>query len=113
MRLGDTNLTAHHRIPEPVTAGDQVGGADPVPTLGIGPASQRPTPAVDIAVPITAVHTTFVDRTDHRRQRTLGASSQPFEPFEQLGELSPVEPFQGLDSKGSTNSSTSSVVTLI
>ena len=96
MRLRDTDLTAHHRIAEPVTAGDQIGGTDPIPTLGVGPAAQRPTPAIDIAVAITAVHTTFVDRTDHRRQRTLGASSQPFEPFEQLGELPPVEPFQAL-----------------
>ena len=54
MGLGDTDLTATHGIGEPVTAGDQVGGADPIPTLGIGPASQRPTPAVDVAVPIPA-----------------------------------------------------------
>ncbi len=115
MRLGDTDLTAHHRIAEPVTAGDQLGGADPIPTLGVGPASQRPTPPIDIAVAIAAVHTTFVDRTDHRRQRTLGASPNLFELFEQLGELSPVEPLQGLDIKapGSTNSSTPSIVTLI
>ena len=54
MRLGDTDLTTHHRIAEPVTAGDQVGGADPVPALGVGPASQRPTPAIDVAVAIPA-----------------------------------------------------------
>ena len=99
MRLRDTNHTAHHRIAEAVAAGDQIGGTDPIPTLRIRPTTQRPTPAIDVAVPIPAVHTAVVDRTDHRRQRTLGASPQPFELLEQLGELSPVEPFQGLDIK--------------
>ena len=111
MRLRDTNLTAHHRIAEAVAAGDQIGGADPIPTLRIGPATQRPTPAIDVAVPIAAVHPAFVDRTDHRRQRTLGASPQPFELLEQLGELPPVRALAKVST--STNSSTSSVVTLI
>src|SRR5688572_20090674 len=97
MGLSDTDLTRQHRIPEPVTASDQLRGTDPIPTLRIRPTTQRPTPAVDIAVPITTVHTTVVDRTDHRGQRTLGASPQPFELLEQLAELRPVEPLQSLD----------------
>jgi hypothetical protein len=48
-------------------------------------------------VTITAIHTTIVDRTDHRRQHTLGTSSQPFQTLEQLGQLPPVEILQVLE----------------
>ena len=97
MRLRDTNFTTPYGAGESLATGDQTGGTDPIPTLRVRPTSQRPTPAVDIAVPIVAVHPAAVDRTDHRRQRTLGASPQPFQLFEQLGELPPIKPLQGLD----------------
>jgi hypothetical protein len=45
---------------------------------------------------ITAVHTTVVDHTDHRGERTLGVSSYLFEPLEQRSELTLVEPLQRL-----------------
>ena len=104
-------------IAEPVTTADQVGGADPIPTLDIGPTSQRPTPTIDTAVAVTAIHAPFVDLTDHRRQRTLDPSSHLFQPFEQLGELPPVERFKSriearieqlLDPRASSQSSESS-----
>jgi hypothetical protein len=50
-------------------------------------------------VAITAVHTTLVDRTDHRRQRTLSTPASLFEAFEQLGQLPPVETLQDLHIK--------------
>ena len=90
--LGDTDLTRHHRIAEPVTARDQVGGADPIPTLGIGPAAQRPTPPVDVAVPIprctprsltapiTAANAPSVRRRSRSSRLNNSASSRPSRP---------------------------------
>jgi hypothetical protein len=94
--LGDTDVAAANGVSEPVAAGDQIGGADPIPTLHIGPTTHRSAPSIDIAVAIAGVHTTFEDGADHGRQRAFGASPQLFELLEQLGELPPIESLQRL-----------------